>query len=248
MQLLIDVGNSRIKWAELCGGVLGGFKSCTSSDGSSLPDELRAVERPEAIYIASVAGKAATQRLIEQLTSKWGVVPHRIDSQQFCCGVTNGYREATQMGVDRWAAMIGAFRQYAGPLCVVDCGSAMTVDVVNAHGHHLGGLIVPGFWMQQRQLIDGTAGISILEGERENETWGRDTTSCIQHGAIEAMAGLVERSVRKLSRQLVDEVMVVMTGGDAVAVMSRLTMQVQVEEHLVLQGMAHIVKSLEEQR
>lgn len=246
MNLLIDVGNSRMKWGEMRNGVLGGFNSCPSRESNGLPEYFCAIEKPKAIYVASVAGKEATKNLVEQITSLWGVVPQQLGTQQFCCGVTNGYREPSQMGIDRWAAMIAAGSHYAGPLCVVDCGSAMTVDVLDSVGNHLGGLITPGLHMQQRQLLDGTAGINFREGERENEPWGRNTTSCVQLGVVETMAGLVERSAKRLSRQLAGEVRVVMTGGDAEAIKAHLAMDVMLEEHLVLEGMALIVDALED--
>lgn len=245
MKLLIDIGNSRMKWGEMHDGKLVGVNYCNSRDLSGLPTLIHKTEKPEAIYIASVASNEVTAKLKNQLSAHWGITAQELESRQSCCGVQNGYRQPAQIGIDRWAAMISAFHLFGGPLCVVDCGSAMTVDVLDSAGDHLGGLIVPGLQMQQRQLMQGTAGIRDSEGAIVDEPWGRDTTTCIHHGAIEAMSGLVERCAKRLSRQLSDKVAIVITGGDAATIIPQLTLDAQFEELLVLQGMALVVRELE---
>ncbi|MCW8828133.1 MAG: type III pantothenate kinase [Gammaproteobacteria bacterium] len=246
MKLLIDLGNSRMKWAEMRDDRLDGYGSCSYHERENWPAALDCVDRPERVYFASVAADELNSRLEAYLQARWGSCAVRLFSQQTCCGVHNGYEQPLRLGVDRWAAMLAAYRLCRGPLCVIDCGSAMTVDALDGSGRHLGGLILPGVQLQQRSLLQGTARIGDAQGDLDTgRMWGRNSAACVQHGSVHAMAALVEHSARDLARQLPGTVKVVMTGGDALLIMSLLEREVVYEEHLVLQGMSMMVRQQE---
>jgi type III pantothenate kinase len=138
--------------------------------------------------------------------------------------------------------MIAARTLWNTPLCVIDCGSAVTVDSIDANGQHLGGYIVPGLRMQRSLLQEETARVSIAEQARAPSGWGKETSECVSRGIEEALAGLVERSVRQLALELNAEVTTVITGGDGAVIIPLFECEAHYEEHLVLHGMARMVR------
>ncbi len=241
MILLVDIGNSRIKWACLEGERLSYHgssphqnESCDTAAWDELPE-------PDAVYCASVADLGVNHWLAQQVGQRWDLSLQMLQTTDRCAGVINGYREPSKLGVDRWAALIGARSLTPSPLCVVDCGSAVTVDALDGEGHHLGGFIIPGLLMQQELLQRGIAAIKNNSSKGSNGGWGRDTAECMSRGSIEALAGLIERSRGHLQESLGEEATVYITGGDALSVASLLDFEPRHEAHLVLSGMARII-------
>lgn len=246
MILLIDIGNSRLKWAFMNGEKLYHHGGCALDDVVHLTAIWDELPTPDAVYCASVADENVQYQLAEQVQQRWNLTLQRLQTTARCAGVVNGYRQPEQLGVDRWAALIAARQLATTPLCVVDCGSAVTIDAVDSSGQHLGGYIVPGLHMQMRSLQTSTAGIR-LNGENGNDgVWGQDTVSCMRLGTLESVAGLVQRSRHRLQELYGDEVTVFITGGDAPAVIPLLDFSLCHEAHLVLAGMAWMVRELGE--
>ncbi|MBS1213524.1 MAG: type pantothenate kinase, partial [Proteobacteria bacterium] len=151
--LLVDIGNSRVKWG------LGQAGRVTSGEAfPSRSEGLRAeMERcwgglpaPGAVVVASVAGRDAAEILRDWLFSRWGVVPRLVCAEPRAHGVVNGYDDPAALGVDRWVCLLGAHRLHTGPLCIADCGTALTLDALDGAGRHLGGLIGPGLQLMRR--------------------------------------------------------------------------------------------------
>lgn len=246
MKLLIDMGNSRLKWACQDGTELHHHGSCANADVADIAAIWDELPTPDGVYCASVAAEEMVQQLTHQVKLQWDLAMQRLHTTARCAGVVNGYRQPMQLGVDRWAALIAAHQLVGTPLCVVDCGSAVTIDAMDGTGQHLGGYIVPGLRMQQLSLQTETAGIRLDDGEGSNGFWGQDTVTCMRRGTLEAVAGLVERSRRQLQELHGDEVTVFVTGGDAPAVIPLLEFSVCHEAHLVLSGMVWMVRELGE--
>jgi type III pantothenate kinase len=244
MKLFIDIGNSRIKWL-----LTDGVKPV--EDGWCLHgDYVHAFERIDVsaldgIYAISVAAEEVGCAALSYLAQRCGRQVTMLETGIACCGVLNGYDVPQQLGVDRWAAMIGARQRFKTPLCVVDCGSAVTIDVLDAEGQHLGGYIVPGLTMQRQLLRQGTAAVDVCSGKSSDMDWGNDTVSCVARGGIEAIAGLIERSHRKLTQHSGEEVVTVVTGGDAAVILPWLEFPAHHEERLVLSGIVQMVRELE---
>jgi len=246
MKLLVDIGNTRMKWACLEGGVLRDHGDCAYRELQAASGaEWERLPRPDAIYYASVAGDAVNQAFSQQVRQRWDLSLHRLETGVACCAVHNGYAKPQTLGVDRWAAMIAAHHLCDTAVCVVDCGSAMTVDVLDPEGQHLGGYIVPGLRLQQQALQSGTAAISLTSAEVTTSSWGRDTASGIWRGACEALAGTIERSQRELGETLGVPVTTFVTGGDAVMILPLLKFPVQHIDDLVLRGMAQMLTEME---
>ncbi|MEN9704488.1 MAG: hypothetical protein RLZZ393_367 [Pseudomonadota bacterium] len=243
-RLLIDIGNSRLKWCIATDDRLGPQRALVLGTGAfpDLSALLRAARRAQSVQVASVAGTATERRLSKALHQAGLPAPRFIRSSPQAAGVRNGYREAGRLGVDRWVAAIGAWHESGRrATCVIDIGTATTVDVVDATGCHKGGLIVPGPALMVESLLKGTEGIARgARGRRSRQTTGpaRDTFNAIRHGALMATAALVERAARDLRREHGRSATVYVTGGGADAILPLLEARVRHCPDLVLRGLA----------
>ena len=244
MRLLIDIGNTRIKWALLKEHELFEQGQCMHAEVTAAFDQIGEHEL-QGIYWTCVAEGKVQQEIQHYVAQRWGRAVTALETSGRCCGVSNGYEQPERLGVDRWAAVIAARQLFQGAVCVVDCGSAVTVDVLDAGGDHLGGYIVPGLLLQQEFLRSGTAAVDVSETQIAGSGWGRNTDSCVVRGSAEAVAGLIERSSRELAKETGGEVTIIVTGGDAMGILPLLGMEAHYEEHLVLQGMAYMIRELE---
>ena len=155
MKLLVDAGNSSIKWA-LCNAGEWHNGDRFVHRGRDITGQLThywaSLQPPEGVYVANVAGKRLGRDLTTWTREWWSQTPEFIGSTPEACGVRNAYAEPETLGVDRWAALIGAHHQIRGAVCIVDCGTAITLDLLLADGQHRGGLILPGIEMLKRAL------------------------------------------------------------------------------------------------
>ncbi len=243
--LLIDIGNSRIKWTLLRGTRLGRQQVLPlQGNGAAAFTALSArAGKATAVLAVSVAGQTRERTLARCLKAAGLPPPHFIASSPEAGGVRNGYRDVWRLGADRWVAAIGAWHE-AGqrhPVCVIDIGTATTVDVVDAAGMHQGGLIAPGPSLMVSSLLKGTRGIAVrVQGSRrrDHSPLATDTRNAILAGALEASAALIERCARQ-ARQLHGRgTRVYLTGGGAAAVAPLLTLDCTVLPDLVLRGLA----------
>jgi len=196
------------------------------------------LEQPTAVWMVNVAASALSSTVSAWLLQRWGVEVNVVGSTSQLCGVTNGYRIPGQLGADRWVAMIGAAHLYSGPCCVVDCGTAVTIDLLDQTHHHLGGLILPGLSLMPRCVIDATAIDDVML--TESERWGRDTASCLASGAIQAITSTMRQVAEDLQRKLEAPVSKVITGGDARHIVPFLGAEWVCEIDLVFIGLSRI--------
>ncbi len=168
-QLLLDIGNSRIKWACLREPYRRGqaFAARGALELQALHARPKALSRLFAaagplagVYVCSVAG-AAVERQIRSCAAAAGLrAPHFVHSAAAGAGVRNGYRDPWRLGADRWVGLIGARHEHPGQaLCIVSIGTAMTIDLLAADGRHHGGSITPGPRLMIESLLERTAGI-----------------------------------------------------------------------------------------
>lgn len=174
--LLIDAGNSRVKWAlvqtdgtqthsgafahggQLVKGTGDPLQPRHEPDWSTLP-------APGSAWLSNVAGDAVARRIDAFIDRCWPALPRttiRSAAQQ--CGVTNRYTAPSQLGSDRWAGMIGARAAFPGePLLIATFGTATTLEALNADGVFVGGLIAPGWSLMMRSLGEHTAQLPTLD-------------------------------------------------------------------------------------
>ena len=237
MDLLVDIGNTNLKWAYWDSGQLRepGSHAHEGALPAKITDTWLASPAPLAMLVANVAGAGLQQRLTDWTLAHWGLAPTYASSQPFCLGVTNGYREYGSLGVDRWLAIIAAYHRFRRAVLIVDCGTAVTLDLVRDDGQHMGGLILPGLTMMRAALASRTE-MPLIRETCGVGTFGDDTASCIASGTWQALAGAIERTLHCLPVHASTTPLLVFTGGDGQTFADCL--KGPFEPHLVLQGLA----------
>jgi type III pantothenate kinase len=233
--LAIDAGNSRVKWGlhEAGGWVARGVVATAEAD--RLSDAFSQLASAERVVAANVAGVLTADRIAESV-SRFGVRVQWVQSREEQCGVRNSYSEPARLGPDRWAALIGARHLHAGACVVVNAGTTMTVDALNTEGIFVGGLIVPGFTLMREALASNTALLKLHDGHFS--FFPDNTADAMCSGALNALAGAVDRMLRYLN-ETGEEAMVLLSGGDA-ALLEPMLSTARVVDNLVLEGLLRI--------
>lgn len=189
--LQLDVGNSRAKWRLVdCDGTIA--RGDYGPDDESLKRSLLSCsESLDHIWISSVAAPAREMELVALLEGQWGIAPWFARTQARTGSLCNSYVEPGLMGVDRWLAMLGARERESGRLCVIDAGSALTIDIVSAVGQHEGGYIIPGPTLMERALLLDTDRVRFEEEVEYALSPGTSTAHAVRHGIALAQAGAV---------------------------------------------------------
>jgi type III pantothenate kinase len=245
MNLLVDLGNARIKWAR---AQTGSWQAAAVLHQDKPLDELfdnlwAELPVPQKVVVACVANPRILQAMDRWLLRHWSMQAHVVKAQREFLGVKNHYREPTTLGADRWVALIAAHRMSKGPLSVVDCGTAVTVDALSAQGDFLGGVILPGLQLLRSSLVGTTQEIREINGDDTN-CLGHSTADAVAGGSAFGLVGAIERIVAEQAKQLGEGAGVLLTGGDATRVLPRLRMETPVEHvpDLVLRGLALIAE------
>src|SRR6185503_9755799 len=173
---------------------------------------------------------------LARVLARFGVEPLWVAARANQCGVTNTYGDPSQLGADRWAALIGARHVHAGPSVVVSSGTATTVDLLSGAGVFRGGLILPGVELMKESLASRTAGLPLARGEFTDEP--RNTADAIESGCLLAQAGAIER----LHARLEPGAVCLISGGAALRIAARLNVPARVVDDLVLQGLLRMAQ------
>lgn len=217
MILQIDRGNTRLKW-RLCdasGEVTRG--AILNEEGYFPLADAVANYLIQQIIVVSVLGEASDHAFASWATAQFAVVPRFAKAKFQCAGVTNGYKHPERLGVDRWLAMLAGYSRAKGACVVVDCGSAITVDLIDRNGLHQGGYISPGIAALHRALAANTHGVKITDKHGSFDlSPGRDTTSAVSSAQLNMFAGLVQRAAQQLSviEGAASSPALLVTGGD----------------------------------
>jgi type III pantothenate kinase len=244
MILLVDVGNTRIKWLACQDGRAVG-RGDVIHRGIE-PDALgqclwSGLERPRKIVMTNVAGAKLGDALRHWISQAWSRETHCVVSETTGYGIKNAYAVPEQLGVDRWVAMIGARRLIGGSCCVIDCGTAITIDALSADGSHLGGVIFPGIRLMRESLHRDTSQIpAALCGEVG--LLGKSTRDCVWGGTVYAVSAAIDGIVAQLKRMLQDGLQAVLTGGDAEALLPYLEGRYRLEPDLIFHGLLQIAE------
>lgn len=239
MWLLIDLGNSRSKWAQWNGHGYTGRGALVQGEpgfGAALQAAFAPMPVPERVIVASVAGPDVQSVVADAVRAAWRIEPGILETQARQCGVQNGYVEPAQMGVDRWLTLLAARQRWHAPVCVVDAGTAVTVDVVGADGRHLGGLIAPGIECSRRVLETGTAGIR-ADARTPGAGLGLSTAECVANGALLGNIGMVRLALDVMEQSCGPGGVLVLTGGGAALLAPHLPAGTRVEPDLLFDGM-----------
>lgn len=249
--LLLDVGNTRLKWGVLNEQKLtrtGSIAHKTLQEAGLSPLASKLPRDVDEVLACNVKGATFGVRLSSFVGIHCGCEIHFARSEKAGFGITNGYRHPRRLGVDRWVAMIGARAEFNGGLCVVDIGTACTIDVLDGRGRHLGGQILPGLVLMGQTLEEDTSDIGTAAKRLRDPGPGLqmladDTRGAVQKGAVTAICGAIERVVRMLRAQG-QRPKIVLTGGDASRILKQLDGNAVHRPHLVLQGLASMLQRL----
>jgi type III pantothenate kinase len=238
--LCVDIGNSRLKWAA---GPPDGDWSAHGEWPLDLPqaaamaDRWGALDAPRQIVVSAVAAAAVRAQLTQWCRSTWRMQPLLVQSAARGYGVVNGYADPAQLGADRWAALIAARHlEPRSAACVVDCGTAITVDALDEGGRFVAGAILPGVELARSALRQGTSGV------RPGKTGTadlrvRDTAQAVTAGIQLGLAGAVERLVDAALEIAGEPATVFLTGGGASQLGPLLRRTVRRQPDLVLRGL-----------
>jgi type III pantothenate kinase len=199
--LQLDVGNSSAKWRlmEVCADAsLAIVERGTFliEDQQGLGEIQAAAKQASSVWLSSVAGAEKNARLVSQLSLAEGVQPWFASSTQRFGDLVNSYRDPARMGVDRWLAMVAARSVITQRCCVIDAGSALTIDWINRTGQHEGGYIIPGPALMERALLLDTDKVRFDEAPDYQLAPGTSTAEAVRHGIALAQAGAVELALR----------------------------------------------------
>ncbi len=195
--LQMDVGNTYAKWRVQRAGEIIARGGYAHGDNAGREAMLRSVAGVDHIWLASVAGAELEHELAGLLRQRWRVEPWFARTPAVFAGLTNSYAEPERMGVDRWLAMLGARARCAGRICVVDAGSALTIDLVAADGRHEGGYIIPGPALMERALLLDTDRVRFDDDVAYALPPGKSTAAAVRHGIALAQVGAVTVALRQ---------------------------------------------------
>ena len=195
--LQMDVGNSSAKWRLLMDGAVQVRGVYVLEDAQSQQALLDCAAQVDQVWISSVASPATESRLSAMLEQRWSLKPWFARSGAACCGLKNSYLEPARMGVDRWLAMLAGWHRAKGRVCVVDAGSALTIDIVAAGGEHEGGYIIPGPLLMERALLQDTDLVRFAEDVDYSLAPGQSTAEAVRHGVSLAQAGAVAMALTR---------------------------------------------------
>jgi type III pantothenate kinase len=244
MNLLIDCGNSRVKWALARGRQIGerGQIAHVGQEAQAVATvAVHATGEVRQVYIASVASPVFGQQLLAALRLDRQIKVNLIGTKSDSHGLRIAYREPQALGVDRWLSMIAARSLRSAPVCVVGAGTAVTFDAIDVSGKHLGGLILAGPKLaadalaQNTDRIDQTRAADVMPSGLA--ILGRTTQDAVAHGSFLAIAAAIDRAVATVAAELKKDPAVLLTGGLAHTLLPWLETRVTIHEDLVLEGL-----------
>lgn len=240
--LSVDIGNTRLKWALFEGREICGTGALVPEFDAEWSPLLR-LPAPRTVAVASVGPVEWLERFCGVAADVWGRPPVIVRTGTRYAGLRNGYEIPGRLGVDRWAAMVAAWDRCGGPVCVVDAGSAVTIDLVDGSGRHRGGLIAPGIAMMRDSLLHGTRDV-VVNPDFDNglQEWPRDTKTGVEYGCHHAVASLIAGVVARW-RSEVHAPTCLLTGGDAERLSGLIDTSCRLEPHLVLEGIATLAEA-----
>lgn len=236
--LAIDVGNSRLKWGVWQQNVLidkGVFSYRPEQLEQALDNYFAPSLQQGSVYVSCVASEQVQMLLRKWFQQQWGISANFVESQSQLMGVHNSYDNPQQMGADRWVAMFAAYTKYQQAVCVIDCGTAITMDIVDAKGQHLGGLIMPGLDMMLKSLYEGTQRIKPAKGGLCE--LGKNTADAVYSGCYHLLENGLQSLVEKYAATIKDDVLCVVTGGSAELLVRENLFDCRHDADLILYGL-----------
>ena len=237
--LTIDIGNSSIKWAIWQDGqpILAESNAYHKESIQHAFDEIfSGAPKQEKVWVACVASKDVEQALTQWMQKHWSIEPVFLVSQGEFGGVLNAYPDPSELGADRWAALLGARSLFKTSVCIVDIGTAVTIDLMSAEGTHRGGRIMPGIDMMRESLLHNTIGVNATEGDCPG--FAINTADAVSSGIMHMLTAALTAAYDSAKERLGEDTRIIITGGMAETVIPYLKkIEVFHEPHIVLHGL-----------
>lgn len=251
MKLLVDIGNSRVKWTVMDKDGLADsqdFQRSKTGIKASLNKVWKSLTDVEAVFVANVAGDKLAQQLTEWTQKQWQLTPTFVTSEAKRFGVSNAYDEPEKLGIDRWLSLIAARQHARQAQCVIDCGTAMTIDIVSKTGQHQGGMILPGLSLMRSSLAANTEALTEAPGEKEFKTLATNTFSATQAGTLYSISATLERIINDLRQGFDNQIRFIISGGDAVQLLPLLPDDIHHYPDIVLKGLAFYARQADRKK
>ncbi|MCG6897640.1 MAG: type III pantothenate kinase [Thiocapsa sp.] len=241
MMLLLDIGNTSLRWALSDGGPPG--ETRVVRHGGAAPLDLLAewerLDAPVRVLASNVGGAAIASAISRVTRAYWRREVEYIRTRATFGALRIAYSEPERLGVDRWLALIAAHRLLGEAALILDAGTAATFDLLLADGQHIGGLILPGIEMMRASLLAGTR-IPRIEAEPTDAPWAADTGPAVAAGSLHAIAALADRLYDRLASEARSQPRLVLTGGDARRLIPAIDRPCRWIPDLVLRGLVEV--------
>ena len=238
MKLLIDAGNSRIKWGVYSNGQWLAQEAVSHENISSLQQAWSRWE-VRAVFGASVVKQSICDALEAQATKPI----HWASTGVEMAGVRNHYHQPAQMGVDRWLAVVAAHKLLNDDAIIASVGTCMTIESLRREGDYLGGMLMPGYSLMLEAMAQKFSRLNVPVGDWTG--FPCSTQDAIATGTLEAMAGAVERARDRLATETGRQMpIIVLTGGDAGRLAPVLASPVKIVDNLVLTGLLEVADKI----
>ena len=236
MILEVDAGNTLVKWRLRDGLEIRQRGSYERNNDFSI--EITEQQMVESIYVSSVADLEYENVLTQNLLHNFSVFPWFARSSTRCAGVCNSYEDPSLMGVDRWLAMLAAYNDCSGAVCVIDVGSALTIDFVMTNGMHRGGYILAGTELIKSTLLKNTDRVRFEKGAVGSLEPGSSTLAAVNNGVLLSHVGSVKLALEQIGQSEGHEFSLYFCGGDGRRLQEALAVESSYNPELVLDGLS----------
>jgi type III pantothenate kinase len=245
--LLVDIGNSSVKWASYSAhGLTSMLKKKHPENVSSnfFKECWIGLDKPKDVIVSCVADDSVWLALAEACNELWNIKAQKVVSSSEEYGLVNAYSDATALGSDRWCAMLGGLQTANSAFLIIDAGSALTIDMVSETGKHLGGHIVPGLGMMRESLGHQTALVetTLSKDNITSLSLANSTVGCVESGIYLSVVKLIEAVYEREAKQ-VKQLTCFLTGSDAAVIADLLIVKSIIMPDLVLRGLAAIASN-----
>lgn len=234
MTLLIDVGNSRTKWCLHDSQGFTVMHSVPHQEAEQRYQQWIALEPPSQIYL-SASAPDRIDAIQQQCDRLWGAIPQLAKSAVSWRQLKSGYYDPSRLGIDRWLGMVAGWQRTQGAFCLIDCGTATTLDLVDHQGQHQGGLILPGLEKTMAQLLDQAPHLRTIQPVDAPDLLGRSTEEALR-SAEEGVVPLLLKMVKTLQASY-GPMKVWVTGGDGALLCEQLDSEGVWKPALILEGL-----------
>lgn len=248
MILTVDIGNSRIKWAlwqaeKIIARGVSGYMDGTVAD--TINELFSAVEKPIRVFAVCVAGKNVSHVLDEWVKQRWQLDVEYLKTEKQFKNIINAYKNPSQHGADRWAGVVAGHLSFPdSSVCVISAGTAITFDLVNKSGQHLGGYILPSYTTMHAGLIADTANVESTASMQYHEQGIPDNTNDAVKQGLHKLLQAGIRELCQLAQNKMDKsIQIILTGGFAKNILEYPGMPAMHHKpDLVMQGLYDIMK------